>query len=136
MILERISQDEEGTFGILTVDDFHRFYTVERPWLDNQQFVSCVPPGEYKLVPHRSHKYGDVLALVNEDMNITHWEDEGENNRYAILIHVANYPKDVQGCIGLGTEMGDKMVLHSKKAIKRFYKLVDPTKLTHTLRII
>lgn len=135
IILERLIFDKRGTFGILTVDDFNRFYTVERPWVDNKQFISCIPKGYYNLVPHLSSKYGHVLALENDSLGVTHWEEDIPNNRYAILIHVANYPSDVQGCIGLGTEMTDGMVLNSREAVHRFYKLVDPTEV-HEMRIL
>jgi hypothetical protein len=37
-------------------------------------------------------------------------------NRTYILIHAANYPKDVHGCIGLGTSlMGDKLAVSQSR---------------------
>ena len=136
MILERIEKTNKGTFGILTVNDFLRFYTVERPWDNNNPFTSCVEPGVYSLVPHKSHKYGNVLALVNENLGVTHWQ-ENHSKRYAILIHPANFPHDVQGCIGLGDSyIADKnMVTNSRQAIIDFYEAVDPN-MVHELEII
>lgn len=134
MILRRFRSDDDGTFGTLELDS-HVFFTVEKPWKDNRPFDSCIPEGEYSLVPHQSKKYGHVLALINHDLHITHFP-EPETERYAILIHAANFPKDVQGCIGLGDNyIQDKnMVTNSKQSIIDFYNMVSPQE-THQLTI-
>jgi hypothetical protein len=50
---------------------------------------------------------------------------ENVPDRTYILIHVANFSKDVQGCIGLGTGlMGDRIaVSNSRKAVAAFEEL-------------
>jgi hypothetical protein len=55
---------EHGVFGILC-DEFGNELckTVERPWRDNQPGISCVPSGEYNLIPHQNPKFGSVYAL-------------------------------------------------------------------------
>jgi len=94
----------KGTFGEITVND-QKFYTIEREWLDNQAGVSCVPKGHYTLVPHSSRSYPETWALVNEDLGVYHYEDP-EAIRTAILFHIANWQKNVRGCIGLGFGLG------------------------------
>ena len=66
-------------------------------------------------------------------MGITHYENP-TSKRFACLIHTANYAKDVIGCIGLGEKYLGHMVTNSRKSIRQFYNLVDPTE-THTLTI-
>ena len=132
MILTRFISTDYGTFGKLIVDD-KTFYTVEKPWQNNAPEISCIPAGEYTLAPHNSLKYGNVLCMVNEEMGVTHFK-EPNSKRFACLIHVANYEKDVLGCIGLGSDYLGHMVVSSKKSIQEFYEMVDPQK-EHTLTI-
>ena len=55
--LERFAYTPMGTFGRLKVGDFE-FFTVERPWVDNEPFKSCVLEGEYELLLDHYHKGG------------------------------------------------------------------------------
>ena len=125
MILTRYESTSDGAFGILEVRG-KVYHTVEKPWDNNQPFKSCIPAGEYTLVPHSSLKYGEVLCMVNEEIGVTHWQDVN-SKRYACLIHPANYAKDVEGCVGLGRSRWESMVVKSKQATARFYSAVDPT---------
>jgi len=124
MILTRFTSTDYGTFGKLIVDG-KTFYTVEKPWINNQPEISCIPSGEYTLDPHTSEKYGDVLCMVNNEIGVTHF-DSPTSKRFACLIHVANYEKDVLGCIGLGDRFMGHMVTNSRKAIKEFYDIANP----------
>jgi len=132
ILLKRFISTDLGTFGILTFDN-KSYFTVEKPWVNNTPEISCIPTGDYTLAPHESHKYGNVLCMVNDDMHITHFKN-AESKRFACLIHTANYEKDVIGCIGLGEKYLGHMVTNSRKSIKEFYGLVDP-KETHHLTI-
>jgi hypothetical protein len=82
-----------------------RFFTVEREWKDNQAGISCVPAGKYKLIPHSSRRFGETWALVNHDLGVSHWQEDGIP-RYAILIHKANYASQLEGCIAIGKYLG------------------------------
>lgn len=134
MILRRFRSDKDGTFGTLEIGD-KVFFTVEKPWLDNKPFESCIPDGDYELIPHGEYgKDGKVLAIVGG--TVSHFKDS-EHERYACLIHTANYPKDVVGCIGLGQDyIADKnMVTSSRKSIADFYSMVNPDTI-HKLTIV
>lgn len=120
--LKRFTSTDYGTFGVLSVED-KTFYTVEKPWQNNTQEISCIPSGEYLLKPHNSNKYGNVLCMIGN--GVEHF-DSPTAKRFACLIHTANYERDVIGCIGLGDEYLGHMVVNSKKSIKEFYDLVDP----------
>lgn len=125
MIQRIFRSDRFGRFGTLELDD-RVFFTVEKPWLDNKPFESCIPDGDYELIPHGEYgKDGHVLAIVGG--TVSHFEDS-DFERYACLIHTANYPKDVVGCIGLGSDyIADKnMVTNSRKSIADFYSMVNP----------
>lgn len=94
-----------------------RLATIEEPWKPNaagpggsrlaiEHVASCVPDGVYRLVPHKSTKHGQVWALVNHELGVYHNESDipaGQKwGRFAVLIHVANTTKDIEGCIGVG----------------------------------
>lgn len=112
IVLERFCYHPNATLGVLEVD-FERFYTVERPWLDNKPNVSCIPVGTYEMGWRESPRFGET------------WHIKDVPDRTYILIHVANYARDVEGCIGLGMGlMGDTVaVSESKKAVTRFEEL-------------
>lgn len=128
--LKRFTSTDYGTFGVLTVGD-KVFYTVEKPWQNNTQEISCIPSGEYLLKPHESNKYGSVLCMVGN--GVEHL-DSPTAKRFACLIHAANYESDVIGCIGLGDKYLGHMVTSSRKSIKEFYGIVNPEE-THNLTI-
>jgi len=101
-----------GTFGYAQSEN-GVLYTVERPWLSNAHGISCIPEGTFTCAPRFFHKDGYNAVEV-----------KGVPNRQDILIHIANVPKDVEGCIGVGRKlgilMGDWAVLDSKLAFEAF----------------
>ena len=109
--LIRFGLFKDRTIGRLTYNDEH-FYTIERPWLDNKQNVSCIPAGYYKLGRVDSPRFGPDT-----------WEIKGVPGRTHILIHVANTANDVIGCVGLGLGLFPQLqgVSVSKTAIENFY---------------
>lgn len=96
-----------GTFGRLVTPAFDLF-TVEQPWVPNpdapggKPFESCIPAGLYFLEPHSSDKYPDTWAMVNEGLGVSHYDKRPDVPRFACVIHIANWPRNVQGCIGVG----------------------------------
>ena len=113
-ILNRYSYHPHGTIGELHIKE-HSFYTAERPWLDNQKSISCIPTGEYKVKAYSSQKFGETFEIQEVP------------NRTYILFHVGNYPmRDSNGCILLGTGiMGNQMaVSNSKKAMDEFRNIL------------
>lgn len=88
--LHRFCLSETGTLGTMRVLS-HKFYTVERPWLDNRPYDSCIPEGVWPLRRERFQRGGyDTLAVTVP-------------GRTHILFHIANTPDEVHGCIGVGT---------------------------------
>lgn len=94
------------------------FCTLELPWLNNQKNVSCVLAGTCICKRQFSSKNGDIKqAFVLQDTE----------PRTEIQIHIANYPKDILGCIGLGVYFykNGRGVGSSKNAIKKFMCMLD-----------
>ena len=131
----------QGTFGELHIDGEFFCYTVEKPWKDNERFISCVPDGKYILTRYDSDRYGDTFCLVNPD-NDVYMHDTGRG-RYACLVHTANFASDVMGCIGLGESLASSynndisdnswMVTRSKDTVNKFldmFSRVDEIPLT------
>lgn len=102
--LTRQSDSKSGTHGLLDIGQ--GFHTLEQPYIDNLPFRSCVPIGEYVLLPYDSIKYGSCFIMVNPDLNVYQFEDSPsrpDNGRYLCLfVHRGNYVKNFQGCIGAG----------------------------------
>lgn len=124
VLIERTEQTSEYTLGKLTFDTFE-CYTIERPWLDNKKFYSCIPTGKYELTKFNSPKFGKVYAVIGNGICIT----EAINcERYYILIHPANVVSELQGCIAIGDSIGiidgQKAVLNSKATVKKFFSII------------
>ncbi|ENC6709564.1 hypothetical protein ABKY54_004170 [Vibrio harveyi] len=93
------SIDGIGTFGTLFDGERVICRTVEQPWNNNKKSASCIPAGIYQVNRHQSPHFGDCFSISNPDVGVT---VAGPSLRTHCLIHPANYPSDVKGCIGPG----------------------------------
>lgn len=96
--IERFCYAPQGTFGHLSYKEFS-CYTVERPWKNNEPFVSCIPDGEYTCEWYDSPRFGRTLAIIGGTVSLF---PSPQHDRSAILFHVGNWPHNFEGCIGLG----------------------------------
>lgn len=125
--LERLESSDEGTFGVLQIEDdeyVNFFYAGELPWRGNKRNVSCVPKGTYVAIWTRSPHFGRCMYLVDK-----------VPERGGIRLHSANFMGDkkkkfrsqLHGCIALGEKLGwlggQKAILVSKPAMRRFEKI-------------
>lgn len=119
--IQRIQKNDFQCLGIMTLFDDHGFpywenRTLELPDLDNQSRISCIPEGEYTVVKRNSEKYGDHFHILDVP------------NRSYILIHNANFKRQLKGCIAVGlahTDIdgdGHRDVTRSKKTLKDLNK--------------
>lgn len=120
--LKRFAKTPMGVFGSLDIEGV-RLYTVERPDLNNQRNISCIPAGDYRVVPRWYFRGGYDAYEIKKVMNRDH-----------ILIHIANTMHDVEGCVGLGTELGCVRglwaVKNSRKAFNYFREVVGDREFT------
>lgn len=88
LTLNRFYTNEHTTLGCLSCTELDiAIFTCELPWNNNEQYISCIPSGTYKLVPWTSPKFGKCLKVLDV---------EGRTN---ILIHKGNSSQDTTGCI-------------------------------------
>ena len=135
VVLVRLDSGDQGTFGRLYVDDNEVFYTMELPWRDNRSNVSCIPKGTYRAsyTPSRRFKR-HTYELTNT------------GKRQGIRIHAATYAGDTSkgfrnhlaGCLALGERLGvmdgQKCLLVSKPAIRRFEQILNGKDFTLEIR--
>lgn len=90
---------------------------LERGWRNNQRNISCVPEGTYDLVLEYSNRFRKDL-----------WELKGVPNRSECKFHVANYWRQLNGCLSLGNKHvdidhdGDPDVTSSRLTMDKFHK--------------
>jgi hypothetical protein len=72
--------------GSLTLPDGLEIFVLERPWLGNKPFVSCVPSGQYIVEPDTTgrFRYYELKDVVDRD---------------EIEIHPANKVEQLEGCL-------------------------------------
>lgn len=78
------------TIGMVYVDSMRLCFSLELPWRNNVQNVSCIPAGVYWASKYRSKSKGDVVLLHDV------------YNRSYIEIHAGNYTRQIEGCILVG----------------------------------
>jgi hypothetical protein len=136
LLLERFgSIPGHGTIGRMTGVDFE-CYTMERIWNNNAPGDSCVPRGTYQLEPHSTQAHPGVYALVNRDLGVSHYPESGIP-RSAILIHSANFARELRGCIAPGSAIscsGELMVTNSVVTLARLKEILFNGE-NHTLEI-
>jgi len=77
-------------------------FMLERAWEDNAPYVSCVPAGEYELIPHVGSKYRDTWALLGRTVSV---RPTSHASRSTILFHAANYHYQLSGCLAPGYQV-------------------------------
>lgn len=104
----------DGTNGTLHCAGQLIAYTIELPWKQNAQQVSCIPEGKYFIKKRYSHRFQWHLEVVNV------------SNRNLILFHPANYAlTELQGSIAPVTKLsGPGLGLFSRKAFSKLKALV------------
>jgi hypothetical protein len=96
LIVKRNEGTGLQTLGEMTFGDF-KCKTLELPWLNNQQKISCIPYGEYTC----EKKYA-TAAIPYQHVTILNVP-----NRSGIAIHKANYYTQLRGCIAVGENQVD-----------------------------
>jgi hypothetical protein len=136
MLLSLTRDTATGSYclGTLQAGD-QQFQALELPWIPDpvgkggKHGVSCVPAGMYDLVRHDSPKHPRSFALVNHAMDVYHLPadvplEKRAFARTAVLIHVANWPSELEGCCALGMHRAIGGVTDSRAALAKFNSVV------------
>ncbi len=115
LTLKRVtSAHKDGSYGVLFDEKDPFVITLERPWINNQVDVSCIPVGEYMCQRINSPKFGDTFEVINVP------------GRVNILFHKGNSVTDRHGCIILGSRFGKNVeqivVEESAAAFAKFHE--------------
>ena len=110
MKLIRFKSTSDVTLGLLD----NNWWTVEKPWVDlnddgiGDENQSCIAAGTYTVQRHDSPAHGKCFQVMDV-IGRTH-----------ILFHVANWSRDVKGCIGpgQGINLRSDMVTSSNAAME------------------
>ncbi len=81
--LIRNQSSVHGTMGVLAAGEL-RLHVMEPPWRDNRRNRSCIPEGDYEVLPHLSPRFRRCLLVA------------GVENRSHILVHAGNVGGDVE----------------------------------------
>ncbi len=107
----------DGTFGMLRINKVAFCWTLERAYLENRQYVSSIPPQQYKCKRVISSKFGETFQVENV------------SGRTKIRLHSANTMDQLEGCIAVGDRLGfrngKQAVLNSRKTFARFMKEME-----------
>lgn len=105
----------QGVNGCIYQGDQLVCYSIELPWRNNQQQLSCIPEGSYPLQKRYSKRFGWHLHLQNVP------------GRSFILLHPANNAiKELRGCIApVSSISGEGKGMNSVKAMQRLMVLVN-----------
>ena len=85
---------------------------------------TAIPYGRYKItLSVKSPRFGEQKFYKEVcDGYLPRLENVPGFN--GVLCHCGNYPKDTEGCLLVGLEKGDGMILKSKNAFKKLYPLL------------
>lgn len=111
IVLERYALLDNATLGRMRFPSGLELYTLERPWLNNKPFVSCIPDGLYPLEWDTTGRIRNVPRLRNT------------SPRTQINIHAANWAHQLHGCIAVGMAVKldspqGPMITQSQEAMK------------------
>ena len=119
---------KKETTGILTASNAGASFackTVERPWLNNANSISCIPKGTYQVRWTLSPKF---MKYTYQVMDVP--------GRSGIRIHSANFYSQLEGCIALGDALvdvngdGELDTINSKKTIALFENFMQKKQFT------
>ena len=105
IVVDRKRSHPRSMGGDLSVDGKFVCHTLELPWRWNEKNVSCIPPGEYAAFLRYDKPDGWRIQLLAVP-----------GGRTGVQIHVGNYPRQIRGCVLVGTSFASDAVFHSEDA--------------------
>lgn len=99
-----------GTFGAMSIDGVAFCATCEQPWNNNIADQSCIPVGDYQLLPYDSPRHGPTVVFHNPALGVygtPQLVPAGQQGRSLCEIHPANWPDQLEGCVAVGADVAD-----------------------------
>ena len=117
LTLERQSFNSWGIVSLLkTAQSDNLVYCLEHAFAQpDGSFAPVIPNGIFQCVKG--------LHKLKDDVPFLTFEVTGIDGHSGLLFHPGNYNQDSEGCILLGTELGDEMILNSRIAFTSFMLL-------------
>lgn len=111
--LNRIVRDKKrGTIGeIVTADDKQICVTLELPYIDNKDDISCIPTGTYECFQRISQRNNQRIGGVV-------YELKAVPNRGNIQLHIGNFLSNTNGCILVGRATDLRTISQSTEAMQ------------------
>ena len=113
LVLCRYSYTSQVTLGLLFYNQDYICDTLERPWIKNAEFVSCIPEGEYVASYRENHD-----ARIKKGYLIT-----DVPNRTNIFIHSANFVDQLEGCIAVGVR-SENSLFNSRETFLKLHGII------------
>jgi hypothetical protein len=100
IVIRRKHSFGQGIVGELYANREFVCYTLELAWFWNEKNKSCAPHGKYPGIMR--HDYNDKWRV--ELLGVP-------SNRQHVQIHIGNYPRDIKGCVLVGSSFAPDAVL-------------------------
>jgi hypothetical protein len=139
----RTLSNATGTYGAMLIDGAPFAATVEQPWNGNAPGHSCIPIGDYRLLPYDSAAHGRTVVFHNPALGIFGTPamiPPGLPGRSLCEIHSANWPFQLEGCVAVGERLADLpphglgITASAATLAKLFARWGDRAGLTATIR--
>ena len=105
LFLKRLYIKPSHIIGQLLIEENYFCDTLERPDLNNQENISCIPVGRYEVKMLMSPEHGRVLPQLID-----------VPGRTVIEIHSGNTVADTEGCILVGKNSAPGTLSESRPA--------------------
>ena len=137
-VIDRFHSVGRGVLSRIHLPSKTMVYGVERPWLNNAPNISCFPAGSYVLMPWRSPSKGRCLIFLGGTLSTEPDDVPKYAVRWGCLMHPANLPTEVQGCMAPGLRYslgkdanGMPSVIDSRKAMRIVMDDIDEPVMCH-----
>lgn len=114
ILVDRQWKTDVAVTGTMTVDGVQKYFTLELPESfeghPNVTNKTCIPAGTYPVQRLWSGHFGAMMPHITD-----------VPGRNEIEIHVANFPHDILGCMGIGMlRTSDASIGESREAFEEF----------------
>lgn len=117
LFLKRVSDNGEHTSGVFVLNQNPVSVCLERPWINNQKDISCIPLGSY---PCRKISPTDKFGYI-------HFAVDNVPGRENIRIHRGNTAHDTEGCLLAARQFTPHGVILSEMALDDMIKILPDT---------